>query len=108
MCDLDKMLKVAENYFSKDSTIVSIGLKRPGSPPSETTVLLGGRVEFNSYIHRRDAFDIMLKYNLYVKKNPSGLYEAGSHDAYCQKVQVSKDPLDAITEMAYLVVTGQL
>jgi len=62
--------------FKDDNVAVSIGTRHKQS--TELTVLLGGRVEFNSFKHRRDAFDVMLHYDLWVK--PHGeVYEAGSH-----------------------------
>lgn len=105
MYQTDKMLKIAQHMFRDE--IVSLGsmhayTKNPQN--TITTVLLGGRIEFNSYEHRRDAMDVMLEYNLYVKEIKEGVnkgrYQAGIHDT---GFSVIKDtPTTAVSEMAYI------
>jgi len=109
MCDLKKMLVVANDMFKDQEMVVSVGTRHLHTKhPSEAdvTILLGGHIEFNSYEHRRDMVDVMLRYDLYVKKLKTGIhagrYQAGIHDT---GYFVIKDkPTTAITEMAYIHV----
>jgi len=97
LTNIDKMLKIAEDMF--DGETVSIGTKHPLS--KEITVLLAGRVEFNSYKHRRDAFDVMLHYDLYVKREGDH-YIAGRHNEVEQFW--GSTACEALTEAAYRLV----
>jgi len=109
MCDLKRMLVIANEMFKDDGMVVSIGTrhlhtKHPND--ADVTILLGGHIEFNSYFHRRDAMDVMLHFNLYVKKitegENSGRYQAGIHDT---GFFVIKDkPTTAISDMAYIEI----
>jgi len=107
MCNHTKMLRIANDMFSPD-TVVSLGTRHLHTKHPETadiTVLLGGRIEFNSYYHRRDMVDVMLHYKLYVVKLDNGRYRAGVHGT---DYSVIKDlPTTAITEVAYHVVAGR-
>jgi len=103
------MLVVANDMFKDRRMVVSVGtrhlhIKHPSE--ADVTILLGGHIEFNSYEHRRDAMDVMLEYNLYVKEIKEGVnkgrYQAGIHDT---GYFVIKDkPTTAITEMAYIAI----
>jgi len=109
--NLKRMLAVAENYFriDRNSPItqapVSIGTLHRHS--SDLTVMVSGTIEFNSYLHRRDAWNILLHYNLYIKPIENGQFEAGSHNPNDHRTFVSIDPLKAITEFAYIVVSDE-
>jgi len=105
MCDLQKMLVVASDHFKNEPTVVSIATKH--AQTMETTIMLGGRIEFNSYLHRRDAWDVMVNYGLWCKKLPGGFYEAGSHDPSNLVTRIGSRPTHAITEMAYALITGE-
>jgi len=110
MCDNDKMVVIATDMF-KNKMIVSKGTRHSHTKHPEeadVTVLLGGRIEFNSYLHRRDMVDVMLQYNLYIKKiktgTNAGRYQAGVHDTI---PSVIKDkPTTAVSEMAYAILSG--
>jgi len=104
MCDVQKMLVVASDYFKNENVVVSIATKH--TQTMETTVMLAGRVEFNSYNHRRDAFDIEVKYGLWVKEINNGFYMSGSHDDNNHTTRVGSKPTHAITEMAYAIIIG--
>jgi len=96
MCSLNKILVVSQ--YMNPSVISSIGTKHPHT--KDTTVLLGGRIEFNPVRHRRDSFDVLLELNLWVRfLESTDLYEAGVHGEAASAV--SLDPLEAITEAAY-------
>jgi len=101
MCDLNKMLIVAHHFFENDRIILSIGTKHQHT--MDQTLLIDGRIAFNSYEHRRDAFDVMIKFNLYVKKLENGQYESGSHDSLIKETYIADKPIIAITEMAYII-----
>jgi len=104
MCDMDKMLVVASDYFSEEeNTAVSVGTKHRHT--TELTVLIAGRIEFNSYYHRRDAFDVMVKHDLYVKRLKDGRYESGLHDSNDNRSVVAHKPTNAITDMAYRLIS---
>jgi len=106
MCNLTKMLVVATDHFKNEDVAVSIGTKH--AQTTEQTVLLAGRVEFNSYTHRRDAWDIMFAYGLWCKEVPGGFYEAGSHDDSNTVTRVGSKSCHAITEMAYALIEARL
>jgi len=97
-----KMLAIAVDYFKKDSMPISIATKHKHT--MELTVMLGGRIEFNSFAHRRDAWDVMAKYNLYFKKLPDGQYEAGTHDPDDNTTIVNVKSTHAISELAYIFI----
>ena len=100
------MLVIAEKIFQNGDLPVSIGTKHPLSEAREDiTVLLGGRVEFNSFIHRRDAWDVSIKFNIYCKRLEDGMYEAGLHNPKDKRVCLSSKPTVAVSEMAYRVIT---
>jgi len=98
MCKLEKMLVVASEMFKDENVSVSIGTRNPTSGNSDLTILLGGRIEFNSYKHRRDAFDLMLYFNLWIKK-VDGMFLAGVHDD--KELARSKSACVALTHAAY-------
>ena len=98
-----KMLVIAEYVFRNEDMSVSIGTKHAQS--NELTVLIaGGRIEYNSFKHRRDAWDVAIKFNLYVKKLEDGTYEAGTHDVKDERTFVSVSPTVAVSEMAFLIL----
>jgi len=98
-----KMLVIAERMFS--DTIVSLGtrhLHTKHPKEADVTILLGGRVEFNSYLQRRDMVDVMLEFNLYVKRLESGRYQCCKFET---AEYVVKDlPTTAVSDMAYWLV----
>lgn len=102
-----KMLTVAEFMFS--DTIVSLGtrhLHTKHPKEADVTVLLGGRVEFNSYLHRRDMVDVLLEFNLYVKLLENGRYQCGQFNSF--DFVVKDTPTTAVSDMAFwLVKTGE-
>jgi len=100
VCDLRKTLRVVE--IMNPDCVVSMGTTHAHS--QEVTILLNGRIECNPCKHRRDWADLMLICNMYVKKLPSGLYEAGSHDENIHVTTVHIHPGVALTEMAYILV----
>jgi len=104
LTQVEKMFVIALDYFKdeKNKTMVSIGTRH--AQTMDQTILLGGRIEFNSFIHRRDAWDIMGKYNLYYKKLPDGRYEAGSHDENDNVCVVDERATVAVSEKAYQVI----
>jgi len=73
---MDKMLAIAEDYFKGDGMVISLGTKHRFT--KEETILISGRIEFNSYHHRRDAWDIFKT--------------------------VANKPTTAVTEAAYKVI----
>jgi len=80
MCELDlvdKTLKVVEAMFEDVPTIISKGMKHSHS--NIVTVLRDGKDEYSPSEHRRDCFDMMLHFDLYVKKTEDGMYMAGKH-----------------------------
>jgi len=96
MCKEDKMLRVASEMFKNENMSVSIGMLHPQS--KEVTVLLGGRVEFNSYKHRRDAFDVMEHFGLWFKRS-GDQYIAGVHGE--SECSTGKSAPIAVTNAAY-------
>jgi len=99
----EKMLVIASDYFKEDKMAIALTTKHRHT--MELTVMLGGRIEFNSFEHRRDAWDVMSKYNLYFKELPDGQYEAGTHDKEDKTVIVAAKSTQAVSEMAYIVIT---
>jgi len=104
---VEKMFTIANYIFREEkSTIVSIGTKHIQS--AELTVLLCGRVEFNSFKHRRDAWDVAVKFDIYFKRNEDGTYEAGTHDLKDKEVSIAISPTEAVSEMAYILIKRKI
>ena len=98
-----KMLVIAEHVFRDENMPVSIGTKHVQS--KELTVLIaGGRIEYNSFKHRRDAWDVAIKFDLYVKKLEDGTYEAGTHDPKDNRTVTCVSPTVAVSEMAFSLI----
>jgi len=100
---LCKTLKVVETMFPDN--VVAIGTKHRYT--KELTVLLDGRIEMNPVHHRRDAFDTMMHFDLYVKRLDDGFYECGKHGDSTTSIK-RESPTLAITMMAYLVANNEL
>jgi len=97
--ELSKTLTVVEAMFPDN--VVAVATKHRYT--RELTVLLDGRIEMNPVHHRRDAFDTMMFFNLYVKKLNDGFYECGKHESSFQSVK-NASPTSAIMNMAYSIV----
>ena len=98
---IDKTYKVVQDMFKGTNTVISRGTKHPLS--SVLTILRDGRDEYNPAEHRRDCFDMMLHYNLYIIKDSDGMYIAGEHNSPIK--QKATRPTVALLLAAYDVIS---
>jgi len=105
MCSLVQLEKVA--IIAKDmfpGTIVNVAplFKHERN----LNCLLNGRQVFNPIDNRRHSWDVMVKYNLYVKQNNDGFWECGEHGS-SGYVTIDSSPLAAVTEHAYVSIISR-
>jgi len=99
---LEKTFEVVKEMYKDTRTNITMGMKHPHS--NILTVLRDGRDEFNPSEHRRDSFDMMLHFNLYVFfESKTGMYVAGKHNSKNQFI--SSRPTVALTLAAHNTLT---
>jgi len=104
MCTLIQLEMVAE--IAKDmfpGTIVNIAPLYKHD--MNLKCLLNGRQEWNPIDNRRHAWDIMIHYNLYVKKLDDGFWECGEHGDVEDTV-IDKSPLTALVYYAFRCISN--
>jgi len=97
LIQLQQVEQIAKDIFPKNTVNIAPLFR---NDLKNLKVLINGIQEFNPISNRRHAWDVMIHYNLYIKKLTDGCWECGEHGDVDDYI-IDENPLVAITEFAF-------